>query len=887
MKGHVKDDTLSKSVKNAVAMVVRLSDSLLVKFARSDSNGFFQIEKLPIDTYLVVFSHPNFGDRTFIIMCNKNDSVLDIKNVSLPIKSLMLKEVAIYGFASPVYFKGDTLIYAADSFKVKPNAVVEDLLKKLPGIRVDNKGKIFAQGHVVDKVLVDGDEFFGKDPTIATKNLPANSVESVQVYDKKAENAADESVETEKVMNLKLKEDAKKGFFGKVSGAGDFNKFYEGQLLLNKFKGKQKISIFSFGSNTLNSQLNWEDISDYGLYGEYNFQYSDEDDTYFSTDNNASGIPKTLKNGVYFTDQIFKKTKLSLNYTNTNTNIRTKREVFSQYLFSDTSYQTKLASDEQKTMQNNLVNLSITQKIDSLTTLTLSSHFKYDKGKGSYNESRQFINSEGASQRETIIDNSNQLTKYDVKNYLSLNHEFTKKYRELTFNYRYFINNNNSNALLNSANTYAVSESLNEIKQEKTSETGNSEHMASLTYTEPLTKKIRTEISYDYTADKWQQDKKTFDFLNGTYSQLNDTFTNSFTNSRQNNRAGLKIYYDTKKKFFAVGVRLRQVAAESFNIETQQKYSQTVNALLPYATFRYSSSSYRSLYVSYSTSSKQPDLNQLQPLKDNTNPNAVYIGNPNLLPSYNQTVNMRYSFFKAVTGNSMWTSLKFTSINNNISNSVYYDKSTAKSITQPVNVNGNYNGDIELQYSIPLFSRKLEITPDINSSYSNSSNIINGVNNSTKNMSWNAGGYATLHADSNRIEISLNGNYGNTFSQTTISSSSIKTYITANYHASISYEITKKWTVESDVKYIYKTQQAQAANVSYYIWGASVNKKFLKKENMIISIEAFDLLNQNINAEQTVTDNVITYSKSNVVGRYILLRAVYKFNSNKNADNEE
>ena len=601
---------------------------------------------------------------------------------------------------------------------------------------------------------------------------------------------------------------------------------------------------------------------------------------------NSSGIPKTFKNGLYFTDQIFKETKLSLNYTNTQSNFKTKREVSSHYLFSDTSYQTQKISNEQKNSETNSVNLSISQKIDSLTTMTLSSNFKYDKGSRNYNETNQFISSQNELQRETDIDNSNQLKKYTIKNNLWLIHDFKKKNRKLTANYQYNVNNSNSTGFLNSANIYEPPQVTNEIKQEKSSETSNSEHIAALTYTEPLSKKIKTELGYDYAGNKGLQDKKTFDFLNGNYNQLNDSLTNNFENNRQINRVGLKFIYDIKKKNIQIGARLRQITSESENIETKQKFSQTLNSVLPYAKFRYNFSDNARLNIGYLTSSKQPELNQLHPLSDNSDPNSIYIGNPDLLPTYNQNLNIGYNFFKPVNGNSLWTSLKFTTINNNISNSVYYDTS-GKSITQPVNVNGNYNGNFNFNYTLPLFSKRVEISPGIFSAYSNSSNIINGENNSTKNLSLRGGLHATIHADSGAIEINLNSSYGNTLSKTTISNFNNKILITADYSASISYEITKKWTLSTDIAYTYKTQQTKSDNVEYYIWGASINKKFFKKENLILSIEAYDLLNQNIDAEQTITDNVLTYSKSNSVGRYILLKAVYKLNSNKTSWNEE
>lgn len=185
ISGSVQDTVTKKPLPYSVAMAIRLKDSVLIGFTRSNQKGDFILSGLQIDTLELIVSNPAFGDQSFYIVGSPSNTSFHMGNIILPPKNQELKEVIIYAFKDPVYYKGDTLIYSADSFKVKPNATVEDLLKKLPGIKVDQNGKITSQGKAVDQVLVDGDEFFGTDPTVATRNLGANTVESVQVYEKK------------------------------------------------------------------------------------------------------------------------------------------------------------------------------------------------------------------------------------------------------------------------------------------------------------------------------------------------------------------------------------------------------------------------------------------------------------------------------------------------------------------------------------------------------------------------------------------------------------------------------------------------------------------------------------------------------------------------------
>ena len=208
LRGNTNDTASKQSLPNALLMVAKFKDSTLVNFTRSNKEGIFKPIKIPLDTYIVIISHPNFSDKTYLLVPSKTDTAFNFKNIILPPKSVVLNEVEVLAYKEKTYYKGDTLIFTADSFKTAPNATVEDLLKKLPGVRVDAAGKITIQGKEVDQVLVDGDEFFGSDPTIATRNLNATTVDNVQVYDKKSEDP-ESSTETVKVVNLKLKEDAK------------------------------------------------------------------------------------------------------------------------------------------------------------------------------------------------------------------------------------------------------------------------------------------------------------------------------------------------------------------------------------------------------------------------------------------------------------------------------------------------------------------------------------------------------------------------------------------------------------------------------------------------------------------------------------------------------
>ncbi|MFN5844841.1 MAG: carboxypeptidase regulatory-like domain-containing protein, partial [Flavobacteriia bacterium] len=314
--GTVYDTTGTQPLYQAMIMAVRVKDSLLLGFTRTNKNGEFSLTGFPVDTFTMVISHPRFDDKNIYIFGSPDNVDINIPTVKMPSKAKELEEIMIYANKNPIFYKGDTLVYVADSFKVAEGAVVEDLLKKLPGIKIDKDGKITSQGQEINKVLVDGDEFFGSDPTVATKNLGADGVEQVQIYEKTDNETIGGSDEKIKVLDLKLKEEAKKGYFGRVSGASDLaltplgddytgtKPFYEGELLFNKFSSREKISVFALGSNTPRSNFGRGDLNKFGLSNENgaNRNFWEPDNN-----NNNSGIPQTFKAGVYYSNKFGKK----------------------------------------------------------------------------------------------------------------------------------------------------------------------------------------------------------------------------------------------------------------------------------------------------------------------------------------------------------------------------------------------------------------------------------------------------------------------------------------------------------------------------------------------------------------------------------------------------
>lgn len=889
VSGNVQDTVAKIPLQNTLVMAIKLMDSTLVNFTRTDENGMFNLTELPIDTYQVIIAHPKFSDMGFFIFGDTKNLKYDFGKIIMQPKNVSLDEVTIFAFKDPMYYKGDTLVYVADSFKTKANATVEDLLKKLPGLKVDKDGKITSQGKSVDKVLVDGDEFFGTDPTMATRNLNANSIESVQVYEKKSDDVANSSTgeETQKILNLKLKDEAKKGYFGKISGASDFQKFYEGEVLGNYFKKKMKISVFGLISNTPNSNFNWNDVYKYGLNNEFTSEF-DEDGgmSMMYSSSQPQGIPLNIKSGFYFTDKIFKNTKLNLNYSYNNSQVRSQSSENSQYFLSDTTYNTLNKVNAFNNNTAHTINIGVEQKIDSLSDLYFTSTIKSLNNNSSSIDETDFVRSDNVKTRNTTINSSNKSDGYDIASKLRYNKRFKKKDRNLIVSYSNSLSKNNVNGYLLTDNYFFndTTQSINSINQNKIAKTNNLSHVVGTSYIEPLTNKIKLELSYDYMYYNSKQDKKSLNSIGGEYTQLDSTLTNNFVNEKQINRAGVKFIYEVKKLRFTLGTKARNVYVRNNNQFLSQIITQNFNNILPFSSLRYKFSDNKSIDVRYNTSSTNPTISQLQPVKDNSNPNFINLGNPNLLPTFSHGLSLRFNSWKSISGKYTWATVSYNYINNDIVTATTYD-SIGRTLSKAININGNYNLNGFLGTSMPFFSKKLDFSPNIWTSFSENKSIINNKTNATSNFQSNLNVDFRLNLE--KFEANISGYYNYSFAKSSVNTNSNKPYSSQGISGGLYIKLPLNFTISSDAAYTINSQRSNGYNINYLVWNASTTKTFFKKENLILGFYAYDILNQNINVNRNISSNVITDSKTNIITRYFLLKATFKFNSNKTKEEED
>ncbi len=879
--GYVVDTTGQKPLSNVSVLAVRMKDSLLLKYTRTNTDGYFELSNFKVDTFTLIVEHLELDSKTYFILGNEGNNEINIPAVKMNMKTKLLDEVVIFANKNPIFYRGDTLVYVADSFKVGQNAVVEDLLKKLPGIKIDKDGKITSQGKEISQVLVDGDEFFGSDPTIATKNLAAKGVESVQVYEKKNEDAKAGEDEKIQVLDLKLKENAKRGYFGKISGASDFGlmqntPFYEGELLVNKFNQRQKISIFMLTSNTPRSNFGWGDMNKFGLENEGGGNFWDR-----GQGTNTSGIPQTLKAGIYYSDKIGKTGKIGFNYSYYNNKLDAYSSSQSQYFLQDSSYFTKDSTKNSSKNESHNINFSYKTNIDSLTYLEIKPNFKFDAAKTDNLNTSSFRDELFNEYLSTSIQNVNESKGMSSNSEALIRRKFKKPKRELELKYILDYSNNNTNGNLYSYSKFGfANDTIDQLKGNKNSSVTN---YGIATYTEPVHKLLKVQVEYLFESGKSNQDKKTFNRGDGSYTTAVDYLTNNFDNQRFQNRGTASLIFEKGKNTITGGLGYRNITIENKNLVTGAIVDQSINNFLPEFSYMYKPSMSKRLNINYTTYSSPPSVNDLQPIPDNSNPNRIQEGNPDLKPNYVHSLVANFNSWQALSGRYIWSGMNATLTNNDFANQTAYDP-FGRTVSKTVNVDGNFNTSFWIGGGIPLFNRKLEVSPKANGSYFRYQNYINNELNVTQNTSISSGVELKLNIDS--LEISIENDFTYTNPISSLSSVSNLPYTSQNYNLRVDYQLPLHFKIKLNGDYTINSRRAAGFNRNIFVLNAEVSKAFFPTENLIIALNANDIFNQNVNVQRQVNGNIITDNFTRIISRYFLLKLTYKFNNNKTKEDD-
>lgn len=893
VRGVVMDTAAKHPVAGATLTVLQRKDSSLVSFSMTDNNGRFEMRNLANGDYRLLITHVNYhnSNRYFSIKDDKKE--IDLGNINFYDAAQVLPEAVVIAEAPPVTMVGDTIQYNAGSFRVQPNASVEDLLKKLPGVKVEKDGTVKAQGEKVNKVLVDGKEFFGNDPKVATRNLPADAVDKVQVYDRQSDQAqltGFDDGNSEKTINLKLKKDKKKGAFGKIMAGGGTNDRYEGRFNVNSFKGARQLSVIGMANNNNAEGFSMFDMLNFsgelnrlrqgGNGGNINITVSG-DGPMSGLGGNNTGINTTRGGGINYNNILGKKTDFQSNYLYTRYNPNYETHSQRQYFLPDSLYFTNQNTFSDNITSSHRANFTADIILDSFHSIKISPSFGYQEQRnGSYSD---YENLSDALQRSVagfsrnLSDNSG----INFRNDLLFRKKFRRKGRTLSFSLQNSFNQSEGDGTLESVNRFYNHLNGNLVRTDSINQRFDingrlNGYTGRVAYTEPIFKRSLIELSASKSSTRSLAEKETFDYnkLSGKFDQKNQLLSNDFENTYGYTQAGIRLRTQKKKFNYSVGASWQQAELEGKIIaDTKDSViSKTFNNILPNARFQYNFTRYRNLTLNYATNTNQPSASQLQPVPDNSNPLNIKVGNPDLQQEFSHMVRLQFTTVDPFKNKNLFFFLNVVKTDNKIVNDDVIQNNIKTS--RPTNVNGVYNINGDLSFSFPIRALKGTLMVSSNAGYYRNKQLVNKLENTSNTFSTGP----ELRLDmtlGEKATLSVGGGINYNDTRYSLPSARDAKYLSQHYSTDFTWQLPKGFFFATDFVYTINNQLADGFNARVPFWNASFSKQMLKFNRGELKLRAYDLLNQNLGISRTSNQNYIEDVRQRNLRRFFLLSFTY------------
>ncbi|HVV54628.1 MAG TPA: TonB-dependent receptor [Mucilaginibacter sp.] len=897
VKGIIADSIENARLGNSSVTVLEAKDSILVTYTRAAANGSFLINGLNKGKYILLVSYPDYADYVERFGLDSANRVHNSGTINMQLKSRLLKEVMIKGTVAAIKIKGDTTEFNAAAYKIEPNAKVEDLLKQLPGIQIDKDGKITAQGQQVSHVLVDGEEFFGDDPTLVTKNIRADMVDKVQIYDKKSDQAAFTGIDDgqkEKTINIKLKANKKNGMFGKAELGDGTEGIYQSQLLFNKFKDKEKFSVYGTMGNNGKVGLGWEDNQKYGSgsglqFGDngevfISFSGANDDLDSFNGQYNGQGLPLARNGGIHY-DSKWNDDKQSIN---TNYKIGTLNVDGT----NDNLTQNNLPGNILNSSSDQLFhNYMFRQKLDATYTVKLdtASNLKVAFDGMEKHSTTNNTYTATTERNDTLVNNSNRNLNNTVDEKIFhasafYTHKFKKTGRTLSFSINEAYDQSQAKGFLKSTinyyNAQALIDSSQRIDEYKTNNLKSSSLNTNLTYTEPFSKYLALVLNYGIGINNSSADRQSFNpSAPGNYNVFIDSLSSNYKLDQFINAGGAIINYKRGKTIINFGTRVNNASFHQMDEFTGNTLNRNFVNWAPQANFQYRFSQQRSFNIGYRGYTTQPTLDQIQPLVVNNDPLNIVLGNPELKPAFSNNFNINYNSYKVITGQYIWLYANYAFTTNPIVNDISYDPLSGKSTSKYFNLGGKQTSNFFLGAN---FDRKFEKL-DFNAGFGMNANgniyysLVNDAVNMTKSYTFNPSFNISKYKEK-KIEIYLRGGPTYTISQSSLQPQDNNNGWGARGDGGFTIYLPGKFQIGTDDDYQYNgPTQSFHSSYSRMQVNASIIKTFLKNDNLKFTIWGNDLLNQNTGFSRSASANLITQNNYTTLRRYIMFTIDYDF----------
>jgi hypothetical protein len=871
-------------------------DSSMVKFVTSDEKGYFLIRAVTPGDYLLSFS--GLGYHTLYKNVTGNDfrkENIQFGRIQLEESVIALSGVTITANPPEVVVKEDTLEYNPAAFRMQESAVVEDLLKRLPGVDVEPDGKISSGGKEVRRVFVDGKEFFGNDPKMATKNITVNVIDKVQVVTKKSDEAILTGVddgEEETIINLTIKKGMKKGWLGNVTAGtgatvkdpGEQSPRYSANGMISRFREDSRIALV-FNSNNINNQGSTDagNTARTGMRG---------------SGTARGGITNSNTIGLNATGVISDKLKAGGNVRYNYSDVFVDRTGFRQNMLIDSVSYRKSMSRDQSYSHNLAVDTKMEYTPDSANSVVFSTNFSYN-GSSSYDLTAQStlagdIDSTkvNASNADTHLSSSGLVFGTE----LTWSHRFEKKGRRLNFTARTNWNRSSGDGTNLSTSEFFKNPNRNKyLNQDLNTDSYNDSYNFRASYIEPAGTNNTLQLSYNVRYNKTKNLKETYEFdpETGAYSILNPDYSKSLDNNFVNQTIGLTFNSIRTKYSYTAGINIVPSYTRSANFIKNGDRNGNDSILSriagrnvinysPQINFRYRFDSNTNLRFDYRGNTRQPSVTQLDPTPNNTNPLNIRTGNPDLLPAFTNDISFRLNDNRRTAQRSLSVNANFSFTMNEIINFTAYEAETGIQYTSPVNENGSWNTSADVMYYLPLDkAKKLRLSTQMRFGYNNRIGYMTVNRQSERNISG-----TTSASESLGLSYGKGWFYGQFRGSIRYSNTSNSLEGKANqesYNYGIMYNtqlyLPQNFTLASDINYTANRGLSSGYNKNEILWNASLSKQFLKKKQASLMLQWNDILQQRLNVSRNVTANYIEDSEYNALTSFFIVSLTYRFNT--------
>lgn len=887
VNGIVKDSLSKTPLISSTVYLERIKDSTMVSYSITDQNGYFEIEDFSKDNILNL-NISYTGMQTYTKKIYVNQSPINLGTIFLKPSADLLDEVTVSANRSPIVFKKDTLEFNASSFKTRDGANLEDLIKKLPGLKVDAAGNITVNGKPVQRILVNGKSFFGDDPKIATKNLPKSIIDKIQVVDtktKEQEFTGEEGDQESKTINITIDEDKNKGFFSRLTLSGGTDNRYAMSGIANYFKDKTRISVIA-GSNNINSPgFSFDEV--YDMMGNVRSISRRSDGSFGFNGVNFggnSGITKSETIGVSYADEWSDKQDIESNYFYGGNKTRNRTSTRRENILPDRTFFSNSENSSLNRSDSHRASANYSFKPDTLTRISISPNINISKGENESNSISESTNSNGALINSLNTENLSEFDNSNFSNNLSFSKRLKTKGAFISMLFRNTNNRSENNSLFNSSREIFGDNPNTEIQNQNIqSETKRDEYNISGNYRNVITDKLFYSIRYEYATESEDSERIVFDFdeNSGEFSILNEDLSNAFNLKSEKHIPKLGLSYRTDTISFNLNAGLNRTELKTDNLIQDITFKNEFNILAYDGYFSYQFKNKARLSSWFRNSTQIPGVNQLQPVRIQTDPLNIVEGNPNLDASVVHNFSLSYNKYdyKSQSGYGIYS--YFTYNQDQVVPVVFTDEDLVRTTTY-TNLSGGQSIYLNFYVNKSLKKSKnqndretISLGGDLNFNYNKNLGFSNEQN---------------FRSEAYRISPSINFNYeiedllsiepflGLTYNHTGYNLQQNRNEEFVNYDFGLS--TTTYWpknvVLGNDITFNKLGNISSDFDSTFLLWNLSLGYTFAK-ERAIVKLKAYDLLDQNINTRRQTGDDFIQDTDQLILQRYFMLSFTYKF----------